>query len=58
MTGKMAIIGDGDSIMVFKAAGVATFAASDPKNARDLIRKAAKDYQIIFVTEEFYKPNE
>ena len=27
MTGKMAIVGDGDSITVFKAAGVATFPA-------------------------------
>ncbi len=58
MKGKMAIVGDGDSIMVFKAAGVATFAASDARNARELIRKAARDYQIIFVTEEFYRPNE
>ncbi|MCD8295910.1 MAG: hypothetical protein LUE27_11820 [Clostridia bacterium] len=58
MTGRMAIIGDGDSIMVFKAAGIATFAASDAKNARELIRKAARDYKIIYVTEEFYRPNE
>ena len=53
MTGKMAIVGDGDAITVFKAAGVDTFPASDEKSARETLRKvAAKDYKIIFVTEE------
>lgn len=52
MTGKMAIVGDGDSIMVFKAAGVAAFAAQDEKTARDVLRTVAKEYQIIFLTEE------
>lgn len=52
MTGKMAIIGDGDSIMVFKAAGVATFAAEDHVKAREILRSVAKSYQIIFITEE------
>ncbi|MCD8308573.1 MAG: V-type ATP synthase subunit F [Clostridia bacterium] len=58
MTGKMAIVGDGDSIMVFRAAGVDTFAAEGAKSAREAVRRAAKDHDIIFVTEEFYKPNE
>ena len=35
---KMAIVGDGDSIMVFKAAGVATFPAENEKKARDTLR--------------------
>ena len=48
MTGKMAIVGDGDSIMVFKAAGVATFPAENEKKARDTLRRIAKEYQIIF----------
>lgn len=52
MTGKMAIVGDGDSIMVFKAAGVATFPAEDERKARDIIRRIAGEYSIIFVTEE------
>ena len=56
MTGKMAIVGDGDSIMVFKAAGVAAFPASDEKKARETLRKIAKEYQIIFLTEELAKP--
>lgn len=56
MKGKMAIVGDGDSIMVFKAAGVATFPASDEKRAREVLRKVATEYQIIFLTEELARP--
>lgn len=52
MTGKIAIVGDGDSVMVFKAAGVATFAAESEKKARDVLRKAAQEYEVIFLTEE------
>ena len=56
MTGKMAIVGNGDSIMVFKAAGVATFPAEEEKKAREVLRKIAKEYQIIFLTEELARP--
>lgn len=56
MTGKMAIVGDGDSIAVFKAAGVATFPAETEAKARDILRKIAKEYKIIFLTEELARP--
>lgn len=56
MTGKMAIVGDGDSITVFKAAGVATFPAETEAKARDVLRKIAKDYKIILLTEELARP--
>ena len=56
MTGKTAIVGNGDGIMVFKAAGVATFPAEDKKKAREILRKIAKDYQIIFLTEDLARP--
>ncbi len=56
MEGKIAIVGSGDSITVFKAAGVAAFAAENAETARELIRRIAKDYKIIFVTEEIYAP--
>lgn len=52
MVGKIAIVGDGDSITVFKAAGVSTFPAEDEKKAREIIRKIAKEYQIIFLAED------
>ncbi len=56
MTGKMAIVGDGDSITVFKAAGLDTFAAENDAKARAVLRKIAKDYAVIFITEELARP--
>jgi V/A-type H+-transporting ATPase subunit F len=55
MEGKMAIVGDGESITLFKAAGVATFPAEDAKKAKDIIRQVAKDYCVIFITEELHR---
>ena len=56
MQGKMAIVGDGDSITVFKAAGVDAFAVEDEIKARETLRKIAKEYQIIFLTENLARP--
>lgn len=56
MTGKMAIVGDGDSITVFKAAGLDTFAAENDAKARAVLRRIAKDYAVIFITEELAHP--
>ena len=56
MTGKMAIVGDGDSITVFKAAGLDTFAAENEAKARSVLRRIAKDYAVIFITEELARP--
>ena len=56
MTGKTAIVGSDDGIMVFKAAGVAAFPAEDEKKTREILRKIAKEYQIIFLTEDLAKP--
>lgn len=58
MQGKMAIVGDGESITVFKAAGVAAFPAENSDAAKELVRKLAKEYAIIFITEEFSRPLE
>ena len=54
--GKTAIVGNGDGIMVFKAAGVTTFLAEDEKRAREILRKIAKEYQVIFLTEDLARP--
>ena len=56
MNGKIAIVGDGDSIMVFKAAGVDAFPAEDEKRAREVLRRIAGEYKIIFLTEELARP--
>ena len=53
--GKIAIIGDGDSITVFRAAGVAAFPAENSAKAKEVLRRIAQDYSIIFLTEELAK---
>ena len=42
--------------MVFKAAGVSTFPAENEVKARDILRRIAKDFRVIFLTEELAKP--
>ncbi len=52
-SGRIAVIGDKDSILAFKAVGVETFSASNEYEANDLLRSLTKeDYAIIFITEE------
>ena len=52
MQDKMAIIGDGDSILAFKAVGVDAFPVKDVKDAEDRLKLLTKEYKIIFVTED------
>ncbi len=47
----MAILGEGDSVLAFKAGGVDAYYASDREEAKDLLRKLAKEYGVIFITE-------
>lgn len=51
MKGKMAIIGDGDSVLAFSAGGVDAYSAPNEEVAEKLIKKLAKEYQIIFITD-------
>lgn len=55
MKGKMAIIGDGDSVLVFKAGGVDAFPVSNKEEAKDLLNKLSKTYQVIFITDVIAK---
>ncbi len=50
--GKTAFVGDGESILVFRAAGADAFPAEDESSAKEILRKIAKEYQVIFLTEE------
>ena len=52
MTGEIAIIGNGESVLAFKAGGVDAYFADDEKQARELLKKLAKTYKIIFITED------
>lgn len=52
MKGKTAIIGDGESILVFKAVGVEPFPVKSASEAEDVLSKIEKSYKIIFVTDD------
>ena len=56
MKGKTAIIGDGESILAFKAVGVTPFPVKTPEEAADIISSIAKTYGIIFVTDDIVEP--
>ena len=53
MQGKMAIVGNAATITVFKAAGVDAFPVTDEKSARETLRRVARDYSVIFLTEDY-----
>jgi len=51
--GKIAVVGDKDSILTFKAIGVDAFIAITPEDADDTIKNLTKEqYSVIFITEE------
>jgi V/A-type H+-transporting ATPase subunit F len=56
MEGKTAIIGNGESVLAFKAGGVDAFTAVDEKDARTLLRRLAKSYKVIFITDDLARP--
>jgi len=50
--GKVAVIGDADSVLGFRGIGITVFAMSDPKEASKKIEELSRDnYQLIFLTE-------
>jgi V/A-type H+-transporting ATPase subunit F len=48
---KIAVIGDKDSVLAFKAIGLDVFAVSTDEEAKDAI-KNVKGYGIVFITED------
>lgn len=53
---KVAVIGDKDSVLAFRALGVEVFTAIDSLEARRIIDRIAKEeYGIIFITEQLAK---
>ena len=51
--GKIAVVGDKDLILAFKAISMETFCASDKEEGEKVIRQLAKNnYAVIFVTED------
>ena len=58
MKGKMAIIGDGDSVLAFSAVGIDAYPVKSEEGADKTIKELASKYKIIFVTEKVAKQNE
>lgn len=58
---KIAVMGDRDSVLGFKALGLEVCPTQNPEEARQLLHKMAKDnYAIIYMTEQLaaQMPNE
>lgn len=51
MTNKLAIIGDDDSVLIFSAAGVDAYPTKDADDATAVLKKIAKEYAVIFITD-------
>ncbi|HPD02997.1 MAG: V-type ATP synthase subunit F [Christensenellales bacterium] len=55
---KIAVIGDKDSVLAFKAVGARIFPVSDDAEARETLKNAARSYPVIFITEKFARAAE
>lgn len=50
---KIAVIGDRNSVIGFKAVGLAVFPIEKPDEAKELLRRlASENYAIIYITEQ------
>lgn len=53
MKGRMALIGDGDSALIFKAGGIDTYNATNVNDCQEILKNIRDKYQIIFITDNF-----
>jgi V/A-type H+-transporting ATPase subunit F len=53
---KIAVVGDKDSVLAFKAIGIEVFPVFSEEDARKIVdRLAATNYAVIFITEQVAK---
>ena len=53
--GKCAVIGDRDSILLFKAVGIEVYAVTDGEQANKTLHRLARTgYGVVYVTETYY----
>jgi V/A-type H+-transporting ATPase subunit F len=51
--GRVAVLGDKDSVLAFSAVGLEVFGASTAEAAKDILRSLTKGgYAVIFITED------
>ncbi|HIW55928.1 MAG TPA: V-type ATP synthase subunit F [Firmicutes bacterium] len=59
MYNRVGVIGDGDSILAFKAVGMEVFAADSGEQAREWLKELSKqDFAVLFITEQYAAANE
>ena len=49
---SIAALGDADTVFAFKAVGADAYPVTDEKEAREKLRLLARNYDIIFITEQ------
>lgn len=47
----IAVVGDKDSVLAFKAIGLSAFAVEDESGAEETVKRLAREYAVIFVTD-------
>ena len=53
MYDRIAVVGDKESVFAFKAVGVEVYGTSNSLEARDIVRRLAKEgVKVIFITEQ------
>ena len=52
MQGSTAIIGTGESVLAFQAGGVDAFPVKSAEEAKSVLRKLARTYKVILVTDD------
>ena len=56
---KIAVLGDRESVMGFKALGFEAFPAASGDEARDILSRLAKgDYAVVYITEQLASDSE
>ncbi len=58
LNNKIAVIGDKDSILAFKAVGCDVFSVKDKQDAEETIKKLARNYAILLISEDICKQAE
>lgn len=52
LKGRIAVVGDKDSVLAFRALGLEVFPVADREEAEQTVKTLAKDFAVIFVTEQ------
>ncbi len=49
---SIAVIGDKDSVLAFKAIGISAYAVTELQDARETLKILARNYKVIFIIDE------